>query len=116
MVNVRTYLPEDSSDPATRGDVIASLTTGRDGNTVRIPLSAPPRSNSETPNGGVPYALYQAEVTMEGYYDQSYLAIPVFDGISAIQPVVMIPLPENGTTGIPRPDAIRFFEGFRSDL
>ena len=115
-VDIRTYEPQDSSDPARRGDVIASLISGRDGNTARIPLSAPPRSASEKPNNGIPYALYQAEVSLEGYFEQNYFGIPIFDGITAIQPAVLIPLPENGTNGIPRPDGLRVFENSMADL
>ena len=62
------------------------------------------------------YALYQAEVTLEGYFDQNYFGIPVFDGITAIQPAILIPLPENGTNGIPRPDGLRVFENSTADL
>ena len=115
-VDVRSFEPEVGSDPATRGDVVASLVSGHDGNTVRIPLSAPPRSASETPGNGRPYALYQIEVSLEGFFDQTYIGVPIFDGITAIQPVNMIPLPENGTTGIPRPESTRFFEGEGADL
>ena len=53
-VDIRTYEAEEASDPAKRGDVIASLISGRDGNTARIPLSAPPASASEKPNHGIP--------------------------------------------------------------
>ncbi len=115
-VDVRTYEPEASSDPATRGDTVASLISGRDGNTARIPLSAPPKSFSAAPGNGVPYSLYQAEVTLDGYYRQTYIAIPVFDGITAIQPVSLIPLPENGSVSLPRPDENRFFEGESPNL
>ena len=115
-VDVRTYEPEESSDPATRGDTVASLISGRDGNTARVPLSAPPGLLSEQPGNGKPYSLYQAEVTLDGYYTQTYIAIPVFDGITAIQPVTLIPLPENGRIALPRPDGNRFFEGGAPNL
>jgi hypothetical protein len=115
-VDVRTYESEGSSDPSTRGDTVASLISGRDGNTARIPLSAPPKSYSSAPGNGKPYSLYQAEVTLDGYYRQTYTAIPVFDEITAIQPVSLIPLPENGTVALPRPDENRFFEGGSPNL
>ena len=115
-VDVRTYESESSSDPATRGDTVASLISGRDGNTAKIPLSAPPKALSGSPGNGAPYSLYQAEVTLDGYYRQTYVAIPVFDGITAIQPVNLIPLPENGRISLPRPDEDRFFEGGSPNL
>ncbi len=109
-VDIRTYESETTSDSDTRADVVASLVSGRDGNTARIPLSAPPKAMSERAGNGTPYALYQAEVSLEGYYDQTYIGIPIFDGITAIQPAILIPLPENGTASIPRPEGTRFFE------
>ncbi len=115
-VVIRTYEPSSVSDPETRADVVASLVSGRDGNTARIPLSAPPRSNANTPDNGKPYALYQAEISLPGFFDQTYIGIPIFDGITAFQPAVLIPLPENGTSQIPRPDSIRFFENTENDL
>ena len=115
-VDIRSYEAEDTSAPETRGDVIASLTSGRDGNTPRVSLPAPPRAASESPGNGRPYSLYQAEVTLDGYFAQTYIGIPIFDGITAIQPAVMIPLPENGTNGLPRPDEIRYYESSTADL
>lgn len=116
QVTLRSYEIGEDADPATRGDVLATLTSGRDGNTARVPLPAPPRAASETPGNGRPYAMYQAEVTLSGYFTEAYTGIPIFDGITAIQPAVMIPLPEDGTGGRPRPGEIRYYEGSASDL
>ena len=115
-VDIRAYDPEEASNPATRADVLMSLTSGRDGNTIRIPLPAPPRALSEKPGSTKPYSLYQADVSLDGYFSQAYIGIPIFDGITAIQPAVLIPLPENGTNGIPRPDEVRYFESSTADL
>ena len=115
-INIRSYPEEESSVPSSRGDVIASLTSGRDGNTVRIPLSAPPRKLAQRPGNGPPYALYQAEISREGYYDQAYIGIPIFDGITSVQPAILIPLPEDGTIATPRPQERRYFEQPAGDL
>ena len=114
-VEIRSNAPEAGTAPETRGYTVASLVSGSDGNTARIPLSAPPRALSERPGAVTPYALYQADVMLEGYYDQSYSGIPIFDGVTSIQPIALIPLPENGTA-TPRRDEIRYFEGERNDL
>lgn len=115
-VDIRAYPPEEASDPATRADILTSLISGRDGNTARIPLPAPPKSMSEKPGSGKPYSLYQADVSLDGYFSQAYIGIPIFDSITAIQPAVLIPLPENGTNGIPRPDEVRYFESSAANL
>ena len=113
QVSIRTYLPGKEPD---RGDLIATLVSGRDGNTPTIPLSAPPKSNSQKPGGQPPYSSYIAEISLEGFYEQSYTGIPIFDGITAIQPVEMIPLPENGQTDSFTPDGMRFFESEAPNL
>ena len=94
-VNVRNALPEDTAE---RGDVVASELTGRDGATSPLPLSAPPKSNSQSPDApSPPYAVYFIEVKKNGYYDATFLGVPIFDGITAIQTVHLIPVSENAT-------------------
>lgn len=101
------------------GDVLAVLYSGRDGKSDPIPLPAPARSYSLEPardGAPIPYALYNADVRMEGFYKQSYIRIPVFDGITSIQRASLIPLPENGFEGGIRPDGSVFIEGENPDL
>ena len=74
--------------------VLFSLRSNRDGQTERIALPTPPRANSETPEGGVPYATYTVDVTKEGYLPQTFENVPIFPSILSIQPAVMIPAPE----------------------
>ena len=101
------------------GDVVAVLFSGRDGKTEALPLPAPARSYSLEPSrdgAPIPYALYNADVRMDGFYKQSYIRIPVFDGITSIQRASLIPLPENGFEGGTRPDGETFYEGESPDL
>ena len=113
QVNIRNLTPDGTTG---RGDVIASLISGKDGNTSIIPLTAPTRAGSMKPGGPRPYATYSAEIRTEGFYDQTYTGIPIFDGITAIQPVDLIPLPENGQTDSYTPDGTRFFESEAPNL
>ena len=104
QVSILTYEPLDPPpDDPTDGTAVALLTTDRDGNTPTIRLPSPPCSNSQSPDAGRPYALYQCTVRLKGYYDRTYVGIPVYEGITVIQPVVMIPLPESGSE-LPPPD------------
>ncbi len=107
MISVRNYTEEPDT---ARGGVVAARVTGRDGNTERIVLPAPPLGESMTAGGPRPYAVYNLEATLEGYRSQSYIALPIFEGITAVQPVDMIPLPENGKGDPYRPTEDRFFE------
>ena len=101
------------------GEVLSVLYSGRDGKTEVLPLPAPARGYSLEPardGAPVPYALYNADVRMDGFYKQSYIRIPVFDGITSIQRASLIPLPENGYEGGTRPDGEMFVEGENPDL
>ncbi|MBO5938477.1 MAG: hypothetical protein J6Q82_03145 [Clostridia bacterium] len=78
--------------PETSG-VMLSLRTDRDGKTERISLPTPPISESETPNGATPFAVYNVDVSKEGYLPLSIENIPIFPSILSIQPAVMLPAP-----------------------
>ena len=112
-VQIRDY---PQAETAGRGDVIATLISGRDGNTPPLSLPAPPRANSQQPSNKKPYEPYHIEVSLEGFFKQSYANVPIFDGIAAIQPADLIPLPENGRTDSRTPDGERFFESTAPDL
>ena len=67
--------------------------------TPRVYLPAPPRAASQAPGGPPPYALYAVEVSLPGYYTNAYAEIPVFDGITSVQTVTLVPLPEGTAEG-----------------
>ena len=101
------------------GDVIAVLYSDEDGKTEIIPLPAPSVQYSLEPardGAPLPYALYNADVNLNGFYSQSYIRIPVFDGITSIQRATLIPLPENGYPDGLRPDGERIIEGESPEL
>ncbi len=106
QVSIREYSPENNMD----GTFVASLISGPDGNTELISLPTPPRSESLVAGNATPYSTYVAEVRLEGYSDQTFIGIPIFDGIVAIQPVNMIPLPEIGDANPQSPENNQFFE------
>ena len=76
--------------------VLYKLRSGNDGRTDRVPLPAPPRSESLRPSVQRPYAMYNIEVTLPNYENASYQNVPIFDGITAVQQANLRPLPENG--------------------
>ena len=108
--------PNEDADTALRADILYATTTNRDGNTERITLAAPPRENSMSPSEVPPFSTYHLEVRREGYGVQSFFALPIFAGITAIQPVDLIPLAEDGTTDPLRPADERFYENSPADL
>ena len=106
-VTVSNYDPEFEGG---RGDIISVYATNRSGLTDRFALPAPPRELSMSPGNGKSYQSYNLTVTKEGYADQQYINVPVFEGITAVQNADLIPLPENGQTDRYQYGAEQFFE------
>ena len=88
--------PPDGTDG--KGDVIAAYKTNASGLTPKFELEAPSRELSLTPGNGKSYSTYTLTVNASGYQPRTYINVPVFEGITAIQNADMIPLPENGQT------------------
>ena len=77
-------------------DVIHSLITDRDGITPTVILPAPLKEFSETPNPReAPYAIYDIEVSKDGYFTKKIDSVPIFSGVYSLQPVSMIPDGQN---------------------
>ena len=106
----------EDADTTPRADILYATTTNRDGNTERIPLAAPTRESSMSPSEVPPFSTYHLEVRREGYGMQSFIALPIFAGITAVQPVDLIPLSEDGTSNPLRPTDETFFENSPADL
>ncbi len=76
--------------------VLAHLTTNQSGLTEQISLPAPSSDFSQIPDSGVrPYSVYNIKIQYPGYYTEEAINVPIFDKINSIQPVALIPLPEN---------------------
>lgn len=76
-------------------NVLYSLKTNEDGMTNAVELEAPPRSFSLIPGGNTKaFSQYIMTVIKDGYYTVENIGIPIFEGITSIQSVEMIPLTE----------------------
>ena len=75
--------------------VLASLITDESGLTEPILVVTPPVSESLSPGGRQPFAEISTEVSADGYFTSSNLNIPIYPGITSIQPVTLIPLPDS---------------------
>lgn len=76
-------------------EAIVSMISNNAGLTSITPLSAPPRSLSESPGNIKPFATYNIDVRADGYSTQYYNEVPIFDGITSYQNAILIPLPDN---------------------
>ena len=97
--------------------VIARLSSGEDGLTPKIALLTPPRALSLSPTETEkPYASYNVEVYLDGYQTLSAQNVPIFDGVTSIQPADMIPVPKNGYLSSRPPYGQQYTESEPPDL
>ena len=96
IVEVKTArgaLPVESArvEVGDESGVLRTLYTDRSGRTERISLSAPMKSLSLTP--GIPnsFSTYTVSVSKNGFHPFLSKSVPVFSGITSIQPVELIP-------------------------
>lgn len=83
-------------------DVIYALTTDNDGTTQQIKLPAPSVVFSESPGATeAPYAIYDVEISADGYFPKRINSVPIFPGIYSLQPIAMIPQ-GNGAEDTPK--------------
>ena len=71
--------------------ISVTVITDENGKTAPISLPAPDRALSQSPNNGIVFAAYQAEITAPNYVTTEIRDLPVFDGITTIQPVSLSP-------------------------
>lgn len=73
------------------------LKTGNDGKTNPIPLPTVYSALSTTPGNGKVYSTYSARVEAPDFITTDIFDIQVFDGITSIQPVKLLPSIVNST-------------------
>ncbi len=74
---------------------LQTLTTDQSGRTAGISLPAQPLSLSQSPESAPESpSLYNIQVTLPGFYPELRINVPVFEGITSVQPIAMIPLAE----------------------
>ena len=74
-------------------------TTDENGKTPAISLPTPPKYLTESPGNIRPYSEYTVDVKKSGYYDNIVYGIQMFDSITTIEPVNLIPLPKGQNNG-----------------
>ena len=95
---VRIFGAEEGNRNITRSEI-----TDRDGTTRSVSLPAPSKEFSLTPTPTeAPYAIYDIEISADGYYSKRMFSLPVFSGISSLQIVNMIPRGANPIENYPR--------------
>ncbi len=72
-------------------EILRVLVTDESGLTMPIRIETPSPAESLAPGGETPYTQISAEILASGYYSTAISDIPIYPGITSIQPVRMIP-------------------------
>ena len=107
QINIYEYSPDQ--DSGERGKIIYTLYTDSDGKTPKVALYAKSKELSLSPRNENPFSVYNIEATKDGFYTNSYANVPIFQGITSIQPVDLIPLIEYGAADDDYPSSERRF-------
>lgn len=76
------------------GYLVYSTRTNKNGQTEKIALPTKGASLSKSPGNERPFMSYNVFASSEGYFDSDVINIPVFQGITSVQPINLIPLSE----------------------
>lgn len=75
--------------------LLAVFFTDANGNTPTLKVGAPPRENTETPEaGGAAFSVYNIDTDKAGYLSVRNVGVPVYSGVTSVQPVELIPVAE----------------------
>ena len=83
-----------------KDELIRIMQTDISGLSPVVAVPTVSRELSLQPGTIPPYTAYTIQSDAEGYYSVRNLNVPVYGGITAVQPVEMIPLPEQVTSGM----------------
>ena len=95
--------------------VVAVMITDAAGTADIVALPAPPRENSQQPGSDNVCSFYTVDTDRDGYYSVVNENVPVFDGITAIQQVLLVPI-AGGRPDLRPYDLTRFSAGQLPDL
>lgn len=76
--------------------------TNESGKTMELSLPAPNKGLSQSPGGKEVFAVYNATITAPDYETATVQDIPIFDGVTTIQPVELSPI----LNGMAKPEPI----------
>ena len=101
QVLVRTAkesLPVPSAEVLIESPTLSrGLLTDKSGRTEAVPLPTPAAAASLSAGGKDPFALYRVTVKKDGFYTQTTENVPVFAGVTSLQPVTLIGRAEYGS-------------------
>ncbi|MBQ7124840.1 MAG: hypothetical protein IJO00_00620 [Clostridia bacterium] len=94
--------------------IVAVMITDSGGTSDIIALPAPPKENSLSPGKEPVCSYYTIDTDRVGFYSVINSNVPIFDGITSVQEVLLIPIA--GGNGVPVPNELtRFNDSSKSN-
>jgi hypothetical protein len=93
LVNIYENL-EDENGTNSNGYLLYTMKTNALGQTEKIALPTKSKALSTVPGNPRPFMSYNIFVSRDGFFDSDVINAPVFQGITSIQPISLIPLSE----------------------
>ena len=90
-VGAEVVISEYSRNDAGDDEILYTLRTGRGGVTPTVMLPTPGAAQSLSPGAVQPYGTYAIRVTKPGYYPVELADVPVFDRVTSVQSIDLIP-------------------------
>ncbi len=91
---VSIYENYENGGANSNGHLIYSLRTNNFGQTEKVALPTKSTSLSLAPGNLRPFTSYNVFVSSEGYFDSDVINVPIFQGITSLQPINLIPVSE----------------------
>lgn len=104
---IQNALVTVTKDFADGNHVFAQVYTDIDGVAQNIVLPTKDKTLSLSAGGEIPYSTYTVTVKHPRFVTQIYENVPIFDSIESMQPVVMLPLSNTGSSQINAEDEPR---------
>ena len=95
--------------------VLYQLITDRSGSTPKVSLEAPSAQATTRPGAKTPSYYYSVTTTSEGFYPVENIGVEIYEGITTIQGVRMIPRAAGSEVSPPLNETI-FNEAQRPEL
>ena len=92
LVNI--YENKKDSGAMSNGYLLYTLRTNELGQTEKIALPTKSSALSTSPGNERPFLSYNVFASSEGYFDSDVINIPIFQGITSIQPINLLPVSE----------------------
>ncbi|MBO5356554.1 MAG: hypothetical protein J6A53_00160 [Clostridia bacterium] len=97
LVNIYENIETDNGNgdlTNANGHLIYSMRTDSSGQTEKVALPTKNVALSLEPGNVRPFMSYNVFASKEGYFDSDVINMPIFQGITSVQPINLIPLSE----------------------